>query len=249
MKIAIVGTCPSSRMLACSLPADWSIWVCSPGNDDYPRVDLWFELHGDLDMPEERGRFAPYLAWLNAQPFPVMAQRLDLIPRATEFPIERMVEEFGPAFFTSQPAMMLAYAISMMSGRQEANEIGLFGLDMAAQSEYHHQKPAVLHFAYLAHQRGIKISAPLESEVLCPPPLYGYSLTTPMGRKLRVRQQEVVAQIVDMDRQIRELEMRRQHFRGVLDENDWTQQTWTGGFQRPRDEVRVQPRPHLVKEK
>lgn len=242
-RIAIVGTCPSSRMLALGLPDDWKVWVCSPGNDDFPRVDLWFELHDDLDVPEERGRFASYLAWLNAQSFPVMAQRLDLIPRAKLFPHAQLVQEFGPAFFTSQPAWMLAFAIE-----HKPAEIALFGLDMAAQSEYHRQKPAVLHFAFLAQARGIKISAPLESEVLCPPPLYGYSLTTPMGRKLRVRQMEIQAQIADMERQVGALQSRLQHFRGVLDENDWTQQTWTGGLTQPQDQIRIQPRPQLVKE-
>jgi len=68
-KVALIGTCPS-RNLALALPEDWECWVCSPGNQNFPRVDLWFELHGDLDFPGEDWR--PYLDWLNAQSFPVM---------------------------------------------------------------------------------------------------------------------------------------------------------------------------------
>lgn len=224
-KIAIVGTCPSSRMLACGLPPDWRVWVCSPGNDDYPRIDLWFELHGDLDFPCEGGRWTRYIDWVNAAPFSVMAQRQDLFPNSEPFPILDLIREFGPNWFTSQPAMMLAYAIHI-----GAAEVALFGLDMAAKSEYHHQKPAILHLTEQAGRRGIRVTAPMESDVLASPPIYGYSMNSPMGRKLRTRQLEIEQELRKMDAEIHQLEKRRQHFRGVLDDIDWTQQTWTGGL-------------------
>lgn len=230
MKVAVVGTCPSSRMLAVNLPEDWKLWVCSPGNDDFPRVDLWFELHCDLDYPTENGIWWPYINWVNAQQWPVMAQRTDLFPRAERFPYETLVEEFSNYFFTSQPAWMMAYAI-----HKGADTIGLFGLDMAAKSEYYHQKPAILYLTLVAQARGIKVLSPPDSEVLAPPPLYGYSYNTMMGRKLRVRELEVKERLAEMDLQIKDLELKRQHFRGVLDDIDWTQQTWTGGL--PSDKV------------
>ena len=169
------------------------------------------------------------------------AQNKDLIPRADIFPHERLVKEFSHFFFTSQPAWMMAFAIS-----EKASQIGLFGLDMAARSEYAHQKSAILHFALIAQQRGIEVFAPPESEVLYPPPLYGYSFNSPMGRKLRVRQLEVEQQIAEMDKQISNLERKRQHFRGVLDENDWTQQTWTGGVYREEGKVLKMAAPKVV---
>jgi len=150
---------------------------------------------------------------------------------------------FSDYFFSSQPALMMAYAIS-----EGATEIGLFGLDMQAKSEYSHQKPSMLHFCWLAGQRGISVSAPMESEALISPPIYGYNLMSPMARKLRVRNMEIREEIAKMDGEIRTLEMRRQHFRGVLDENDWAMQTWTGGVYREENEVqRIVPR--LVNEK
>lgn len=226
MKIAIVGTCPSSRMMAVTLPDDWHTWVCSPGNDDFPRIDCWFELHGDLDFPTEKGRWLPYINWLNAQTFPLIAQRKDLFPRSSAFPYKELVDQFGPCFFTSQPAWMFAYAIA-----NNVEEVGLFGLDMAAKSEYEHQKPAMMHFTCVAEARGIRVLVPPESDLLAPPPLYGYSYNTRLGRKLRVRELEITQSIAEMDAQIRALELKRQHFRGVLDNLDWAQQTWTGGIQ------------------
>ena len=239
-KIALVGTC-ASRDLALQLPPEWECWVCSPGNDKFPRIDLFFELHGDLDFPGEN--WWPYLNWLNAQTFPVMVHRQDLIPRGEVFPIERMVKEFGDYFFTSQPALMIAYAIT-----QQPEEIGLFGLDMQAKSEYAHQKPSMLHFVWLAMLRGITVMAPDESEAIVAPPIYGYNLMSPMARKLRARNMEVRQQIAQMERDKAILEARLMHFRGVLDENDWALQTWTGGLYRETGEVHQVAKPQLVKE-
>lgn len=244
MKIAIIGTCPSSKNLALQLPNDWALWVCSPGNDYYPRIDAWFELHCDLDFPGEN--FEAYLNWLNSQVFKVYAQRLDLIPKATLFPYEKLVADFGPYFFTSQLAWMMAFAITA-----GATDIGLFGLDMAARTEYSHQKPAIFHFTQIAEQHGIRVLVPPESDVLQPPPLYGYSFNSPMARKLRVRQCEIEREVSVMDAEIRRLELRRAHFKGVLDENDWAQQTWTGGVYKEKGEVvrLTAPKVQLVTEK
>jgi hypothetical protein len=241
-KIALVGTCPSGQ-LALQLPEDWECWVCSPGNQTFPRIDLWFELHGDLDFPGEDWR--PYIDWLNTQDFPQIVHRTDIFPRARPFPIEDMVREFTDYFFTSQPALMFAYAIA-----QQPEAIGLFGLDMQANSEYAHQKPPMLHFAWLAKERGIQVLCPDESEALIPMPIYGYNLNSPIGRKLRVRSMELRNEIAKLDAQIARATERRTHFRGALDQNEWALKTWTTGLYRETGEVLqvAPPRPHLVKE-
>jgi hypothetical protein len=241
-KIALVGTCPSN-VLALQLPADWELWVCSPGNDRFPRVDLWFELHGDLDMPGET--LQPYIDWLNRQDFPQMVHRVDLFPRGQRFPIEEMVKLYGDYFFTSQPALMLAYALSL-----KPEEVALFGLDMQATSEYAAQKPAMLHFVWLAMQQGVRVMCPDESEALIPLPIYGYNLNSPIGRKLRIKGWEFRAEIARLDKIIADATARRAHLAGALDQNEWALQTWTSGLHRENGEVQqVAPhRPHLVKE-
>lgn len=235
-KIAIVGTCPSSRTLALRLPDDWALWVCAPGNEAFPRVDAWFELHEDLDYPCEGGRWQRYIDWLNLQTFPVYAQGDELIRRAIRFPIERLVDAFGLYFFSSQVALMFAFAIE--SG---ATHVGLFGVDMAARSEYAHQKLGLLHFVTIARQRGIEVVAPPETEVLMPPPLYGYSFASPIGRKLRTRELEVRQEIARMEAERATLDARLQHFRGVLDDVDWAQQSFTGGLYVQDGVEEVQP--------
>ncbi len=225
-KVAIVGTCPSSRMLAQELPPDWEIWTTSPDNiARFSRVDRWFELHGDVDFDwhADGQNFGPYISWLNQQTFRIYAQDKRLIQNAIVFPAEDMIKKFGGYWFTSSMAWMMAFAID-----EGVEAIGLYGMDMAAKSEYHAQKPGIHRFIELAEERGIEVHAPPQCEVLQPPPLYGYSLCTPMGRKMKVREWETRAMINRLESELDTTRLKLQHFYGVLDDIDWAQQTWTG---------------------
>jgi len=71
LKIAMIGTAPSSRMLAPFNDPEWTIWGSSPGNMDLPRADAWFEIHSNLLFPECASYGAPYLEWLKKQTFPI----------------------------------------------------------------------------------------------------------------------------------------------------------------------------------
>src|SRR5262245_29911805 len=80
LKIAIVGTAPSSRGLAPFNDPSWQIWVCSPGNmNAVPRVDAWFEIHSNLLWPECRSYGEPYVNWLRQQTFPIYMQDQTLV--------------------------------------------------------------------------------------------------------------------------------------------------------------------------
>src|SRR5512143_2413950 len=53
LKVALIGTAPSSRMLAPYNDPSWKIWACSPGNmNAIPKADVWFEIHKNLLWPE-----------------------------------------------------------------------------------------------------------------------------------------------------------------------------------------------------
>lgn len=229
MRVAIIGTCPSSRMLAPFDDESWEIWACSVDNiGKLPRVSRWFELHGDLgweNPPEWENRF---INWLNSQDFTLYVQLKHLFrENAIRFPYEEMIKEFGTYWFTSMFAWMMAFAI-----KEGAAEIGLFGADMAANSEYGYQKPAMRRFIELAEDRQIKVTAPMESDILQPPPLYGYSISTPMGRKLRVREIEILKRVRDLrvqrEKVMRQMDHDIDHLVGALDQLDYAINTWTG---------------------
>src|SRR6266849_8393058 len=171
MRVALVGTCPSSRMLAPYANGDWEIWACSPGNAFglLPRVTRWFEIHGDLGWHEREQWRRPgeYLEWLNGQTFTVYAQNQEFIKRAKNYPLDEMIAKHSLYFFTSTFAYMMALAIA-----EGATEIGLYGMDMTSIEEYRDQRPAMQHFIVMCMAMGIKVGAPDESDIMLPLPLY-----------------------------------------------------------------------------
>jgi hypothetical protein len=236
LKVALIGTAPSSRMLAPYNDPSWKIWACSPGNmNTLPRVDLWFELHSNLLWPECESYGKPYIEWLKQQKFPIYMQERwptaegkmvplqQIVPNATGFPMNEMVAEFGDSFFTSSFAWMMALAIM-----QGATEIALYGIDMASRNEYILQRPGFFFFRYQAEKRGIKVSAPHESDIMQSPALYAYVDSTPFGRKIAARRQEVVGRVAGMVQQRDQLSNSITYLQGAQEDLDYFESIWSG---------------------
>lgn len=236
LKVAMVGTAPSSRMLAPYADPSWKIWACSPGNmNTLPRVDVWFELHSNLLWPEYESYGKPYVEWLKQQKFPIYMQELwpktdgsmqplkEIVPNATVFPVNEMVAEFGDEFFTSSFAWMMALAIS-----QGATEIALYGIDMASRDEYILQRPGFYYFKREALKRGIRVAAPHESDIMQSPALYAFVDSTPFGRKLAARRQEIVGRVQQFDQQIGHATSSKQYLQGALEDLDYINSIWSG---------------------
>jgi hypothetical protein len=224
LKVALLGTAPSSRMLAPFADTDWEIWVCSPGNQGaFPRVTRWFEIHGNMYWPENKHYGEPYIEWLKKQPFPVYMQHNEFVPNAIPFPKDDMIKRFGRDFFTSSFAWMMAFAMS-----EGAAEIALYGIDMASRDEYILQRPGFYFFRYQAEQRGIKISAPNESDIMQSPALYGYSEVTPFGRKLLARDQEIKSRLEGLRSERDKLIHNITYLEGAVEDLDYIKCIWGG---------------------
>lgn len=127
LKIALIGSAPSSVRLAPYHDPSWKIWGCSPGVYGIaPRVDMWWELHR---FEPGQPWFSPeYCQWMSKLNVPVMmAEVRPEIPTSCALPHEALVAKYGPYFFTSSLAWMMATAIEA-----GATKIGLWGVDMAA---------------------------------------------------------------------------------------------------------------------
>lgn len=197
LKVACIGTAPSSRLLAPFNDPTWQIWGCSPGNQGVlPRVDVWFEIHKNLLWPEYKHYGEPYINWLKQQKFPIYMQDQSLVPNAITFPYQELVEEFGPYFFTSSFSWMMAFAMKC-----RAKEIALYGIDMASREEYIIQRPGAYYFMLEGAKRGIKVTAPYESDIMQPPGLYGFSDGKPFGRKLLARRTELKQRIAALQQE------------------------------------------------
>jgi len=224
LKIALIGTAPSSRHLAPFNDPEWTIWACSPGNQgNIPRVDAWFEVHSNLLWPECEAYGKPYIEWLKQQTFPIYMQDQRLIPHAISLPIQELVTEFGKYFFTSSFAYMLAMAI-----KAGASEIALFGIDMASKDEYILQRPGGHYFMQEAAKRGIKVSVPFESDLAQPPALYAYDDSTPFGRKYYVREKELTDRITTMVAERDKLNHGITFLQGALEDMNYWRSIWSG---------------------
>lgn len=158
MKIAIVGSKPDTWDKVPKLGDEWEIWRFSRRNfKKPPKADRWFELHRPEKMPrmeEACPGYEQFCKDCNA----IMQHH---------FPMERLIDEFGPYFFSGgQAPWIMAYAITF-----NPQTIGLWGIDPIG--DYKPQRSEVQHFVQVARDRGIEVIAP-EEEILKPRPLYGW---------------------------------------------------------------------------
>jgi hypothetical protein len=171
MKIALLGASPSRSLAPFNEPS-WEIWACSDGTVDVPRCELRFELHTFHHLRTEpralKRNVEAYLEFLKVCPVYLQEAHPDY-PYSLTYPKEEMVRKHGPYFFTSSIAWMMALAIE-----REPDEIGLWGVDMATDEEYAHQRPGCHYFIEMARRHGIGVVVPDGCRLLDPPRWEGF---------------------------------------------------------------------------
>lgn len=183
-RIAICGTAPSSIGEAPFDDEAWEIWGTSRLWKQIPRADAWFELHPldevgrgwDCTEKQRRERREEHIEWLAEAPIPVYLQDEDeRIPGGLRYPLDEILEyvseRFGDedAYFTNTISYMLAFALY-----SEVDEVGIWGVDMALEDEYQHQRPSVEYWIGLLRGAGIRVRVPHQCDLLQASHLYGY---------------------------------------------------------------------------
>lgn len=242
MKIALVGSAPSSVTLAPFADPSWQIWGCSPGV--YPfatRVDAWFELHRweppVIGKPQaQKPWFSPeYVVWMSMLKCPVwMYEKVPEIPMSDAYPREQMESMFGNYFMTSSLSWMAAMAIDqIIKFREEHPEhdttedaIGFWGVDMSAGEEYGYQRAGCQFFAQVCVNMGIQVVVPPESCLLRPMPAYGLSESSDFVIKATARQRELTARLEGVKAQIAALSGQRDYLQGAIDDMTYMVNTW-----------------------
>lgn len=132
MKIAILGSAPSSIGKAPFGDPSWEIWACSPGA--YPRlgrVNEFFEIHrwepgvvGKADT--QKPWFTPeYVQWLGTVPPRVWVADPEAgraLPNSSPLPVEELVAKYGHYVWTSTVAYMVAMAIEKIRAARVRRE-------------------------------------------------------------------------------------------------------------------------------
>ena len=168
MKICLIGSASSSISLAPYNDPNWSIWGCSPGAYYLcTRSEFWFETHRweppVVGAPSaQKPWFSPeYVAWLYKHP---CVWGFDLpkdMPGAKVIPHDALRKKYGDFFFTSSLAWMFGMAIDTIQEARERGDTGehtiaLYGVDMAAQSEYGLQRSGCQYFGQIWRSRAVQ---------------------------------------------------------------------------------------------
>jgi len=175
-KLCIIGSTPSKRD-APYMDDEYDIWAISSAAyseslgsnkidastnhwNDVHRIDCLFEMHKEY---QDRAGI------IFASQLPVVMLKADpLIPLSEAYPVDEIAKNVGDEF-TSSVAYMMAYAIHL-----GYKEINLYGINMAHQSEYAHQRGGVKYYAAVARERSIVFKAPPESQLSECRQRYGY---------------------------------------------------------------------------
>ncbi len=224
MKIALLGSAPSSCKLAPWNDPSWEIWACSPQNYSAPRVDAWFELH-NLERKWVPGNEV-YVNTIQKHARVYIAQPDARLPNGIVYPKDKVYEFFGnyqflDTFFQSQVSFMLAFAIM-----QNPETIGCWGIDMAAADEYGQQRPGCHYFFTEAEKRGIEIVAPPQSDILEPLPLYAYKEFLPKYWRTKARILELKQAVNECDAKIQALEQEKLVKTGALQDIEYHKNTY-----------------------
>jgi hypothetical protein len=222
LKIALIGSAPSSVQLAPWDDPSWKIYSCSPGARPYvKRCDAHFELH----KWERAAWFSnEYIVWMAGLSKVYMIRPAPEIPNSVAYPRQEIMERYGyhaPYVFTSSLSWMFALAIA-----EGATEIALYGVDMSATEEYGPQREGCHFFIAHAKSLGIKVTVPDQSDLLRPAPLYGFCEEDPHFGKLLARKQELTARRDDAIRREAQAHDERMFLQGGLDNIEYDLKTW-----------------------
>ncbi len=221
MNVVLLGTAPDSFGLA-PFGGDWEIWSCSPGTMNAPRVDKFFELHRwEPGQPWFQESYVNYLKEFKGQV--IMSKEVPDVPNCEILPYQDLVAKYGPYFFTSSLAWMMAMAIEA-----GAKKIALYGVDMAATTEYHDQRMGCQYFAMLAKAKGIEVGVPPESDLFRPAPLYGVCENSHAWIKQTVRARDLARRVNEHQKLIEENTQQMHFLKGAMDDQDWQLHSWFG---------------------
>jgi len=202
-KVAIMGF-TDHRVQALALPLDqFEIWGLNELHRYHPndlgKFSRWFEIH-------DRATLAPdpeHLKTLASLQVPVyMHQHWADIPPSLPFPREIVQNVLSSEYFTSSVAWEIALAIVM-----GAEEIHVYGVDMASDTEWGEQKACCEFWLGIAQGRGIRTYVPPTSDLLKAVGQYGFGDTgSQFSQKLTERiawlhrnDNEMLAAIRNMD--------------------------------------------------
>jgi hypothetical protein len=218
-KVAIVGFAPSWNK-APFADREFEIWGLNELYMYFEKVeghrwDRWFEIHQRKLIFESDRQGPEHLKKLASMKCPVyMLDHYDDIPTSVKYPLEEIMKYFDTNYFTNSISYMLALAIY-----EGYEEIHVYGVDMATDTEYETQRASCEYFIGVAWGKGIKVYVPSEADLLKTRYLYGY------------QDEERSAFRAKMKARIADLRAKHAHHARIVDENRAAMEQFSGAIQ------------------
>jgi hypothetical protein len=214
-KVAIIGFAPSWKEAPYSDETFDIIGI----NELYMqatnrRFTLWSEIH---DPYSPSRNYTEHHEFLKTTKLPLFMQKhYDEFPSSIAFPRQEIkdwinskfiINDVGGSFteYTNQISWLLALTIAM-----GYKEIHVFGVDMAAASEYAFQRCSCNFFIGLAAGEGIKVLIPKTSELCKFPKDYGFETDNSSRNLTKQRITTIKNQINELDAQTLTLDFQRE---------------------------------------
>jgi hypothetical protein len=177
-KVAILGFAESWKLAPFGDPSI-EVWGLNELHKYVPRWNRWWEVHdadtlGVTARDLSEGEQKRHLEWLSRNHGPdkriyMQPQFCDgRFPNAVPYQLDKMISLFG-RYFTSSIGYMVADAI--VDGY---SWIGLYGIDLASDVEYPHQRPNTEYLIGIARGLGREVVLAPTSAICKAGHLYGY---------------------------------------------------------------------------
>lgn len=190
-KVIIMGFAPTWKDIKFD-DTSFELWTLNEAyeilKETGRKADRWFEIHN----PNSPSKSTPeHQEFLKTTDIPVyMQDKIPEYPSSVKYPIEEVLQFFdrfnGRHYFTNSISWMIGLAIY-----EGYDTIHVYGVDMAAESEYSYQKPSCEYLIGIAEGMGINVYVPPESELLKAAQLYGFESDNGMRLKMKERKKEM----------------------------------------------------------
>lgn len=187
----------------------------------------WFQLH-DI-ATHHRHDFDEHVTWLRESHLPVFMwpEHVEvygsIVPNAIPYPKDAILRYFAPhTYFTNTVSWMIALGIY-----ENRKKIGVYGVDMAQDSEYGHQRPSCEMFLGWAAGAGIELDLPRTSDLIKTPFLYGLEDGNVFREKLDSRQKELAQRKAEVESQLSQLQAAHNQIVGAMENNSYILRAWT----------------------
>jgi len=188
------------------------------------RADRWFQIHHthDYDAAVRDHKHGDWLGeWSKQTGKPIyMQHNMPDIPSSIAYPVDYICGKYG-RYFTNSISWMIITAIE-----DGFEEMFIYGVDMAQDSEYESQRPSCEYFIGLARGMGIKVYVPDKSDLLKTLWLYPFEPESPMWVKCESRRKELQQRANEMGANEQALRDNRNQVVGAIENMNYVQKAW-----------------------